>query len=127
MNARDIADALPCEARVLAPLLFATLCVAASASAQSPPLSLAEAIARARASNPDAGSAAAAEREAAERVTQARAGYFPKVEAAESWQRGNGPAFVFSSRLAQRRFTAADFALDALNHPAATDNFRTVF
>ncbi len=100
------------------------LLVALPASAQSP-LSLSEAIARAKARNPDAGSAAAAEREAAERVTQARAGYFPKVDVAESWQRGNHPVFVFSSLLAQRQFTAADFALDALNHPAATDNFRT--
>ena len=32
---------------------------------------------------------------------------------------------VFGSLLAQRRFTAADFALDALNHPDAIDNFRS--
>jgi outer membrane protein TolC len=108
------------------PLLFATLFVGLPASAQSP-LSLSEAIARAKARNPDAGSAAAAEREAAERVTQVRSGYFPKVDVAESWQRGNHPAFVFSSLLAQRQFSAADFALDALNHPAATDNFRAAF
>jgi outer membrane protein len=108
------------------PLLVATLFVAVSASAQSP-LSLSEAIARAKARNPDVGSAAAAEREAAERVTQVRGGYFPKVDVAESWQRGNNPVFVFSSLLAQRQFTAADFALDALNHPAATDNFRAAF
>ena len=107
-------------------LLGVALAAAFPASAQAP-LSLAEAIARAKAHNPDAGSAAAAEREAAERVTQARGGYFPKVDVAESWQRGNHPVFVFSSLLAQRQFTAADFALDALNHPAATDNFRAAF
>jgi outer membrane protein TolC len=106
------------------PLVVATLFVALPASAQSP-LSLSEAIARARARNPDAGSAAALEHEAAERVTQARAAYLPKVDFAESWQRGNNPVFVFSSLLAQRQFTTADFALDALNHPAVTDNFRT--
>ena len=44
---------------------------------------------------------------------------------AESWQRGNQPVFVFSSLLAQRQFTAADFALGALNHPDAVDNFRS--
>ena len=88
---------------------------------------MSEAIARTKAHNPDAGSAAAAEREAAERVTQVRGGYFPKVDVAESWQRGNHPVFVFSSLLAQRQFTATDFALDALNHPVATDNFRTAF
>ena len=107
-------------------LLVAMVLVPGPASAQSP-LSLADAIARAKAHNPDVGSAAAAEREAAERVTQARGGYFPKVDVAESWQRGNHPVFVFSSLLAQRQFAAADFALDALNHPAATDNFRTAF
>ena len=111
---------------IVLPVLLATLVVALPASAQSP-LSLSEAIARAKAHNPDAGSAAAAEREAADRVTQARGGYFPKVDFAESWQRGNHPVFVFGSLLAQRQFTGAGFALDALNHPDATDNFRTAF
>jgi len=105
------------------PLLLAAVCVAVPASAQSS-LSLSEAIARAKAHNPDAGVAAAAERESAERVTQARGGYLPRVDVAESWQRGDQPAFVFSSLLTQRHVTAADLALDALNHPAATDNFR---
>src|SRR6476620_2517806 len=62
--------------------LLAALCAAAPVSAQSA-LSLAQAIARARAHNPDAGAAAAAEREAVERVTQARAGYFPRVDVSE--------------------------------------------
>ena len=104
-------------------MLLAALGVAAPAAAQTR-LTLPEAIARARSQNLDVRSAAAAERAAAQRVTQARAGYLPKVDATESWQRGNQPVFVFSSLLAQRRFTAADFALDALNHPAAIDNFR---
>ena len=104
-------------------LLLAVLGLAMPAAAQGP-LSLQDAIARARAQNPDAGSSAAAEREAAQRVTQARAGYWPRVDVAESWQRGDQPVFVFSSLLAQRQFTAADFALDALNHPDAIDNFR---
>jgi outer membrane protein len=106
--------------------LFVTLSVAPPASAQSP-LSLSEAIRRARTNNPDVGSAAAAERESVERVVQARSGYLPKVDVAESWQRGNDPVFVFSSLLGQRRFTSADFALDALNHPAATNSFRAAF
>ena len=112
------------SAHLVVPVLLASLLVAVPASPQSP-LSLSEAVARARARNPDAGSAAAAEREAAGRVTQVRGGYFPKVDLAESWQRGNHPVFVFSSLLAQRQFTAADLAHDAINHPEATDNFRT--
>ena len=105
-------------------LLLAVLGLALPAAGQTP-LSLPDAIARARARNPDAGSSAAAEREAAQRVTQARAGYWPRVDVTESWQRGNQPVFVFSSLLAQRQFTAADFELGALNHPDAIDNFRS--
>src|SRR5687768_13376509 len=110
--------------RAIVPILFAMLLLTLPASAQSP-LSLSEAIARARARNPDALSAATAEREAAERVTQVRSGYLPRVDVVESWQRGNHPAFVFSSLLAQRGFSMNDFSLDALNHPGALDNFRS--
>ena len=106
--------------------LLAALSGVAPASAQSP-LSLDEAIRRARTQNPDVLAAAAAEQEADERVTQARGGNLPRVDFAESWQRGNHPAFVFSSRLSQRQLVASDLALDALNHPATTDNFRAAF
>ena len=88
-------------------------------------LSLADAIARARSHNLDARSAESAERQAAQRVAQARAGYLPTVDASETWQRGNQPVFVFSSLLAQRRFAASNFAIDALNHPDAIGNTRT--
>jgi outer membrane protein TolC len=103
---------------VLAPLLTAP-------TAAQTPLTLTEAIGRAHARNPDASSALAAQREAAQRVIQARAGYLPKVDVSESWQRGNHPVFAFSSLLAQRRFAAADFAIDRLNHPDALDSFRS--
>jgi outer membrane protein TolC len=86
---------------------------------------LPDAIVRARMGNLEARAAEVAEREARERTTQARAGYFPKVDVSETWQRGNQPVFVFSSLLSQRRFTTDAFAIDALNHPPATDNFRT--
>ena len=102
--------------------VLALACVT-PAAAQSP-LTLADALRRAKAQNPDVQAAAITEREAAERVTQARAGRLPRVDAAESWQRGNNPAFVFSALLAQRQITAASFGLDALNHPAAADQFR---
>lgn len=96
---------------------------AAPARAQAP-LTLQDAIAKAQTGNPDARIAELAEQEATHRVTQARAGYLPRVDAAETWQRGNLPVFAFGSLLNQRRFTAADFALDALNHPDPIDNFR---
>lgn len=105
-------------------VLVAALGIAGPAAAQVP-LTLTEAIARARAQNPDAGGAAAAERETAQRIRQARAGYLPRVDLVESWQRGNQPVFAFSSLLAQRQFTAADFAIGSLNHPEPLDNFRS--
>lgn len=88
-------------------------------------LTLADAIARARSDNADARAAVIAEREARARVVQARAGYFPRVDFSESWQRGNQPVFVFGSLLGQRRFTEASFAIDALNHPDALDNHKS--
>ena len=105
-------------------IVLAALGAAAPASAQTE-LTLAEAVARGRSQNLDVRSAAAAEREASQRVTEARAGYLPKVDVSESWQRSNQPVFVFSSLLAQRRFTVADFAVEALNHPGVVDNFHT--
>jgi outer membrane protein len=103
--------------------LLASLVIVSPAHAQAP-LTLQDAIARATAGNLDARIAALAEKEATHRVDQARAGYLPRVDASETWQRGNQPVFVFGSLLNQRRFTEADFALDALNHPDALDNFR---
>jgi outer membrane protein len=106
-------------------LAFLALClgVPGVAWAQAS-LTLPEAIARAQAANPDARAAEVAERQAAARLTQARAGYLPSVDLTESWQRGNQPVFVFSSLLAQRQFAASNFAIDALNRPDAVGNLR---
>ena len=125
MSERSIVEMSEREAHLIVPLLLVALLMTLPASAQSLSLSLSEAIERAKAGNPDVRAAAAAEREAAERMIQARSGQLPNVNVTESWQRGNNPVFVFGSLLAQRQFTASDFALDALNHPVATDNFRT--
>jgi outer membrane protein len=58
-------------------------------------------------------------------LTEARAGWFPRISVSESWQRGDQPVFVFSSLLSARRFAAQNFAIDALNHPDAIGFFRT--
>jgi outer membrane protein TolC len=97
---------------------------AGQAAAQSP-LTLDEAIARALKQNPATRGADAARREASERARQARAGWMPRLDVTETWQRGNQPVFVFGSILAQRSFTEANFAIDALNHPDPVSNFRT--
>lgn len=120
MNATTVV-ALP---QVVAALVASALVAAAPAAAQGP-LSLSDAVARSLAHNPDVHAVGVAERESAERATQARSLYFPHVRVDESWQRGNQPTFVFSSRLAQRQLTPSDFAIEALTHPPAIDNFRT--
>ncbi|MCC7009775.1 MAG: TolC family protein [Acidobacteria bacterium] len=61
------------------------------------------------------------------RASEARAGWFPRVSVAESWQRGDQPVFVFSSLLASRRFAAENFAIDALTHPNAIGFHRGSF
>ncbi|HVC19860.1 MAG TPA: TolC family protein [Vicinamibacterales bacterium] len=89
------------------------------------PLSLEQAVALARAHNPAVRASRAGARQAADHVDEARAGWLPHVDYTEGWQRGDQPVFVFSSLLAQRRFTAADFAIDALNNPAPINNYHS--
>jgi outer membrane protein TolC len=100
------------------------LSFAGAASAQAP-LTIAEAMTRARGSTPEARGLQAAAGEAAERLAQARAGYFPRLDFIESVQRGNQPVFVFGTLLAQRRFGADDFAPQSLNQPLPVTNVRS--
>jgi outer membrane protein TolC len=89
------------------------------------PLTLKQAIATALEKNPAVRAASAAEAQAAARLIEARSNYFPKVNYSEQFQRGNNPVYVFGTLLTQNRFTAANFALDALNHPDAVNNFQS--
>jgi outer membrane protein TolC len=112
--------------RALGGTLVAALIAAAPAGvgAQTT-LTLEEAMARARATTPEARALDAAVEEAAARVRQARSGYLPRVDVSESVQRGNQPVFVFSSLLSQRRFTTANFDVATLNDPPPLTNVRT--
>jgi outer membrane protein len=105
-------------------LCAAVLVHAASALAQTP-LTLDEAIRRAQASSADARVLASSIDEASTRIQRAQSGFWPRIDVTETVQRGNQPVFVFSSLLAQRRFTAADFAIPALNDPQPLTNTRT--
>jgi outer membrane protein TolC len=102
------------------------LTFAADPQAQSP-MSLSAAIDAVLAGNTEVAGARAAVLEAEQRGTQARAGYFPRVDFTQAWQRGNQPVFVFGSLLAQRQFSEADFALQQLNHPEPVTNARSAF
>jgi outer membrane protein TolC len=104
--------------------LALTLVPAADSFGQTP-LTLGEAMRRARTTTPAARALASASDEAAARIRQARAGYLPRIDVTESAQRSNHPVFVFGALLSQQRFTAAHFAIDALNRPAPVTNVRT--
>jgi outer membrane protein TolC len=88
-------------------------------------ITLDDAMARARTGTPGARVLAASVAAADARVTQARSGFFPRIDVTQSTQRGNQPVYVFSTLLSQRRFTAANFDVQRLNHPAPETNVRT--
>jgi outer membrane protein len=95
-----------------------------AARAQTP-LTLEDAMKRAQGETADARALASSIDEADARIQRAQSGYWPRVDVAETVQRGNQPVFVFSSLLSQRRFTAANFAIPALNYPEPLTNTRT--
>ena len=88
-------------------------------------LTLEGAVRDALAHNASLRAAHAAAAEASEHVGEARAGWLPRLSFTETWQRSDQPVFVFSSLLASQQFTAANFAIDALNHPESTGFFRS--
>jgi outer membrane protein len=97
---------------------------AAGRAAAQEPLTLDRAVQAVLAGNAQLRAARAAGAEAEARASDTRSGAFPRISVSESWQRGDQPVFVFSSLLSARRFAAADFAIDSLNHPDPIGFFR---
>jgi outer membrane protein TolC len=97
--------------------------ISASVGAQT--ITLEDAMARAGTATPRARTLAADVAAADARVSQARSGFFPRIDVTQSVQRGNQPVYVFSTLLSQRRFTAEHFDVARLNHPAPETNIRT--
>ena len=56
-----------------------------------------------------------------------RAEWLPRVNFSEAWQRSTQPVAGFGTLLNARRFAAADFAIDRLNHPGVVDGFARRF
>jgi outer membrane protein len=107
------------------PLLFGVFVLGVAPALAQTPLTLEDVIRRAQGDTADARALASAIDEANARVERAQSGFWPRVDVTETVQRGNQPVFVFSSLLSQRRFTAANFAIPALNHPDPVTNTRT--
>ena len=109
--------------RIVLAVLIVAIGGADSAFAQT--LTLEDAIRRAQGETPDARALGSSIEEAAARIQRTQSEYWPRVDLIESVQHGNQPVYVFSSLLSQRRFTAANFAIPALNHPDPVTNTRT--
>ncbi|MBN1587072.1 MAG: TolC family protein [Candidatus Omnitrophica bacterium] len=62
--------------------------------------------------------------QAVARKGQARSGHMPRLSALASVGSTNDPVGVFSSKLKQESFTAADFEISRLNSPDARTNFQ---
>ena len=107
------------------PGLWAALLFMSVPALAQTPLTLEEAMTRARTDTPDARALEATLAETDARVQQAQSRFWPRVDLSEGVERGNHPVFVFGSLLAQRRFTAANFAIPALNQPDPITNTRT--
>ena len=92
--------------------------VAASAQqAQPSSLSLQQAVKIALETNPLRKAAVAETKASSAGVREARSFLMPHLSFSETATRGDDPVYVFGSKLRQRRFTAADFALNKLNAP----------
>ena len=61
------------------------------------------------------------------RLKQVQSAWYPRFDFHQDFTRGNNPVYVFGTKLTQRQFTAADFALNKLNTPTPFDNFQTRF
>jgi outer membrane protein len=89
-------------------------------------LSLREAVQLALRGNRSIAAAVAGVEAAQSRVSQARAGYLPRVNYSETVSRGNNPVYVFGSLLTQHQFTESNFVLGTLNRPDALNNFASL-
>ncbi len=101
------------------------LCSWGLAAVAQEPLTLREAINEALGQSPQSAVARADNEDAKAGATLARAQLLPQVNFTEDISRGDDPVYVFGTRLRQQRFTAADFAIDALNTPNPIGNFAT--
>lgn len=116
------------RAALLALLALAVPALVSAQEAREPsPLTLEQAVKIALERNPEHKAALAETKAASANLREARSFLLPHVMFSETAARGNDPVYVFGTKLRQRRFTAADFALNALNTPTPIGNFATRF
>src|ERR1035438_4890967 len=103
------------------------LCIGGLAAMAQDPLTLRQAIDEALRQNPQAAIARADLSDAKAAAAMARTQRLPQLNFTEDISRGNDSVYAFGTRLRQRQFTQADFALNALNFPQPIGNFSTRF
>jgi outer membrane protein len=107
--------------------LFLLFSMGRLAAGAQDPLSLRQAINQALGQSPEAAIARAGNLDAKSAASMARTQLLPQLGFTEDISRGNDPVYAFGTRLRQRQFTQADFALNALNFPQPIGNFSTRF
>jgi len=107
--------------------LFLLISMGTLAAGAQEPLTLRQAINQALGQSPEAAIARAGNLDAKASATLARTALFPQLSFTEDISRGNDPVYAFGTRLRQRQFAQADFALNALNFPQPIGNFSTRF
>src|ERR1035441_398165 len=103
------------------------LCIGGLAAMAQDPLTLRQAIDEALRQSPQAAIARADLSDAKTAAAMARTQLLPQLNFTEDISRGNDPVYAFGTRLRQRQFTQADFALNALNFPQPIGNFSSRF
>jgi len=104
--------------------IAAFLILAVPAWARAAPASLTEIVDRAVRRSPGLEGANAELRRSRSLLLETKLARLPVLSAGASAMRGDGPVYAFSSLLGRRSFTAADFAVDALNRPGYVTDVR---
>ncbi len=107
--------------------LLLPLTILGMAAGAQEPLTLRQAINQALKQSPDVLIAQAENLDAGLAASMARTALLPQLSFTEDISRGNDPVYAFGTRLRQRQFSQADFALNALNRPQPIGNFSTRF
>ncbi len=112
---------------IVVPVLLFLLPAAQGGCAETaePRLTLAEAVRTALENNHELKAQKNAQAAKKEEIGIARSFLLPKVALEERYLRTVNPGYAFMTKLNQKRIASADFEPDALNHPAAIDDFQT--
>ena len=112
---------------IAAILTLAGSALRAQEAAKGPQVTLEQAVQSALQQNPAFRTSQDDADAARARLKQVQSAWYPRFDFHQDFTRGNNPVYVFGTKLTQRQFTAADFALNRLNTPTPFDNFQTRF